>query len=188
MLFLVAITPLLTLLHSSLGVALARPQNDDTTSESIIATATIPTNTATSPTASTTVNDGNITVEYVFERFAGCSNLERHAILDSLREAHEILSANGNVHFATYYYNSMNAVDFLGSPRAMKLSNRRLLLQENLSNARLFATSYLDDKRSIIFCRKGSMPGKEDACGSSAFPDPIVVVNEFENDKTGMLL
>ena len=156
--------------------------------------------TMSSPTASSISAEstsGNLTAQYKLYKFQGCLKNGQHndkkAILDALAEAHTILGADGNYNIGDHWH-SMNAVEFFGNPSLLKQNTGRNSLKRNLENAYSFTNGWkFSSHTTAIYCRDGSLPDQDDfqwsrACGSPAFPDPIVVAPNYHGKNKPALL
>ena len=153
------------------------------------------------PTATGSVNatgGGNFTAQYRLYKWKGCltgnGRNDKEAVLDSLKEAHTILGANGN-YYVNDHWSAMSVVEYFGNPPDLKSNNVRAGLAKNLRNAYSFTNGWwVNSETTAVYCHDGSLPDKggvsySTACGSSNFPDPIVVAPDYHGkDKPALLL
>lgn len=133
---------------------------------------------------------GNFTAQYKLYGWHDCKGNDERDILDGLKEANTILGANGN-YYIDSWWDSMNAVEYFGAPSDVKFNNRQKGLAANLRNAYSYTNGWwFSANDAEVFCHDGSMSGAyAQACTSSQYPDPIVVVPNYGgNGKTAYML
>jgi hypothetical protein len=122
--------------------------------------------------------------QYKLYGFHGCKGKDESNILNALKEAHTILGANGN-YYLNDHWDGMGAIEYFGNSPDLKINNQRDGLAQNFRNAYSFTNGWWFNWHvTEVYCHDGEMPDKNGisystACGSSSYPDPVVVAKDY---------